>query len=297
MPPSFSRSARTAWGVRPLSAAWRSTSWSTSPPVTSIASRPAIVVEHERPADGVGRRCALLLAERVPVDARLPGVDLFLQEAPGDLLDAAVQLAPDQRFRHLDRDPVRELSQQVLAHLVVRLGLGLRPQIGVDLRPQRGQIVELADRAGELVVEIRQHRPLHVLDLDRVGRLPAREPADGVVLRVGHRERARRARLQSDQLVVEPGRIRVAADLDAHPLEMLRRRARLVRQPPLEIDGQHVAPLRRALGDRFQLRAPLAQPLDGLLHGAGVHRDRLLAQRERGIVARVDLRVPSRGAR
>ena len=82
---------------------------------------PRHLVEHERAADRFGRRVALLLAELFPVDVGLHRIDLLIDQPPDELLDPPIDLAIEQRRRHVEGDARGELLQQFAAHLALRL--------------------------------------------------------------------------------------------------------------------------------------------------------------------------------
>src|ERR1043166_1638467 len=60
---------------------------------------PPHLVEPQRAFHRLGRRVALPLAEFLPVDVGLHRIDLLLDQPPHELLDAAIDLALEQRLR------------------------------------------------------------------------------------------------------------------------------------------------------------------------------------------------------
>ena len=169
-PRSFSSSARTAAGVRPIRSAYRATSRSTSSSVASSCSRRATSSITSAAPTASRRGLALTLPERAPVDARLVRVDLLVEQPVRELLDAPIELAFDQRGRQLERHPRRERLHQLRAHVPVRGVSRFVRQIVAHPRAQRVERLELAEILRELVVELGEVAALEPLDGHRIAR-------------------------------------------------------------------------------------------------------------------------------
>src|SRR5262249_48663926 len=65
---------------------------------------PRHLVEHERAPYGFGRGVVLAFAEFLPVDVRLHRIDLLIDQPPDELLNTPIDLALEQRLRHIERD-------------------------------------------------------------------------------------------------------------------------------------------------------------------------------------------------
>ncbi len=99
MPPSFSSRARTAAGVRPAALGVARDLRRRRPrPRPSMCSRRATSSSTSAPRDRFGRGLALALAELLPVDVGLHRVDLLIDQPADELLDAAIDLAIEQRL-------------------------------------------------------------------------------------------------------------------------------------------------------------------------------------------------------
>ena len=72
------------------------------PRSTSSCSRRATSSSTSAARHRLARHLALALAERVPVDARLPRVDVLIDQPARELLEPPVDLALDERGRHLE---------------------------------------------------------------------------------------------------------------------------------------------------------------------------------------------------
>src|SRR5688572_20993499 len=117
---------------------------------------PGHFVESERAGDGFARRLALALAERVPVDAGLAGIDLLLHEPAREVLDAAVDLALDERGGRVERHAGSELLHEPGAHLALGAVTRFVLEILPHARAQSLEAVELAEVLRELIVERRE---------------------------------------------------------------------------------------------------------------------------------------------
>ena len=112
-----------------------------------------------------------------------------------------------------------------------------------------------------------------------------------------------RCRGQPLQLVVEAGRIGGRADLHGHAfvLGLLARLAGLVERLALEIDDDRVAVAGDAVLDRLEARRAFAQPLERLIDGRVVDRDRRPPHLDRrelaGIERRHDVELGLEGER
>ena len=85
---------------------------STRPRLDVELLAPRDLVEHDRARHRLARRSALALAERLPVDPRLPRIDALIDQPPGELLEPPIHLALDERRRHLEGDACRQLLHQ-----------------------------------------------------------------------------------------------------------------------------------------------------------------------------------------
>ena len=176
---------------------------------------PRDLVEHDRAGDRFARGVALALAERLPVDAGLPRVDVLVDQPAREVLEAAIDLALDERGRHLERHPRGELLHQLAR------ARRARPRAAPRARDPRGRapaapssVLELAEILGELVVELGEDPALDALHRDGVVDRRVRELGDRVVGRIVNGERLGRADLEAEQLLVESGRVRLGAELD-----------------------------------------------------------------------------------
>ena len=100
------------------------------------------------------------------------GSIVLIHQPPREVLEAPVDLALDERRRHLERHARRELLHELGAHLA----LGRVPRFVLEIlahpRAQRVERVELAQILRELVVELGQHaalEPLHRHGIRDVG--------------------------------------------------------------------------------------------------------------------------------
>ena len=73
------------------------------PPMTAMFSRRATSSSTSALSHRLGRRLPLPLAELLPVDVRLHRIDLLFHQPPDELLDAPIDLAIEQRRRHVER--------------------------------------------------------------------------------------------------------------------------------------------------------------------------------------------------
>src|SRR5262249_623467 len=80
---------------------------------------PRELVEIERARCAFRRGVALALAERLPVDARLAGVDALIHHPPREILEAAIELSLDERCRHLESQTLGNLLHQLAAQLAL----------------------------------------------------------------------------------------------------------------------------------------------------------------------------------
>ena len=91
-----------------------------------------------------------------------------------------------QRLRRRDAVRLDDLREQRLTHLGIGLAGGLALQVLPDRRAQRVEVLEVADLAGERVVERRQLLPLHLVERDPHLAGLAAPGLVGVILREAH---------------------------------------------------------------------------------------------------------------
>ena len=146
-----------------------------------------------------------------------------------------------------------------IAERRVDLGVELLAERALDARAQLRERVELARRAGELVVELRQHLLLHLAHRDLDASSSTRPRAGTSISFVSPGRRA-------DERRLDLGREPPAAELDdGVPLRLA------VRVD--EIDDERVAGLRRAVARRRELGDRLAERLDLGVDGLLRHLD------------------------
>ena len=183
-------------------------------------------------------------------------------------------------------------------------------EVAAHTRPQRLEILELAEVLRELVVELRDDPLPDRLDRDVVVDRRSGELGDRVVVRVLDLEGFFVAFVESDQLLVEPGRVRRGADFDRDAVVLvglrfgrrLRRRRlardhdqRLVRfvpweRGPLQVHHHRVALLDPAPLDRLVARRAFAQAGERFVHRRVLDLRGFLIERDGGVVARLDRR-------
>ena len=126
---------------------------------------------------------------------------------------------------------------------------------------------------------------------------------DRVVVGKAQPERLRLAGAQALELVVEPRRVGRRADFDRHAfvLRLLAGLAFLVERLALEIDDERVTVAGHAVFDRLEARRAFAQPLERLIDGRVLDRDRRAPHFDRcelaGIERRHDVELGLEGER
>ncbi len=108
-----------------------------------------------------------------------------------------------------------------------------------------------------------------------------------VVGRIGDREGLRRAGLEAQQLLVEPRRVRLRAQLDA---DVGVRLDLALGVGPHEIEHDRVAVVDAAVLNRLVPRGAIPQPLERLIHRRVLDRRRRARERDRREVARIERR-------
>ena len=206
-------------------------------------------------------------------------IDLLIHQPADELLHPAIDLAVEQRCRHVEGDSRGQLFEQLAAHFTLGLVPGLVLEIALDARAQRVEVLELPHVLRELVVELRHERVPDGFHRDRVLDGRAGELLDRVVLRITDVERLF-APPQADQLLVEPGRIRRGADLDRDAIVLVGLRlagVARVGSPAMTISGScfgtpcaqihhdRIAVVDAAAFDRFVARRAFAQALQRLV--------------------------------
>ena len=134
----------------------------------------------------------------------------------------------------------------------------------LDLGPQLGEVVEVAHRPDEVVVEVGQDLLAELAQLDLEVGLLAGQRLLAVVVREGDVEALRVADVEPDEVVLEARDQAVLADDQRHPLG----RAALERRAvagALVLDDRVVALLRSAVLDRGEGRVLVAELLDDLV--------------------------------
>src|SRR5258706_3466766 len=95
------------------------------------------LVEGHCPGDRVARGIALAFTKGIPVDVRLPRIDLLIDETMREFLDASIELALDQRRRDLEGHSRGQLLHETAPHGALRGVLRFVLKIAPDLRTQR----------------------------------------------------------------------------------------------------------------------------------------------------------------
>ncbi len=152
--------------------------------LTSRCSRRATSSSTIAPATASRADLALALAKGVPVDARLPRVDVLVDQPARELFEAAIELPLDERGRHLERDARSELLHQRRANLPLGGVPRLVLEVLANARLQRIERLEVAEILGELVVQLGEHPPLDALHRHGIRDVGIRQLPNRVVGRV-----------------------------------------------------------------------------------------------------------------
>ena len=143
--------------------------------------------------------------------------DALPRDLAAELVVHHLDLLVDQHLGQLDG----RVGDGVLDDLVGELVAGpvqcVRLQARPDIGPQRREVVEVAELAEEVVVELGQDLLAQLLDLDREVHGLAGELGLGVVVGEGDVELGRFARLQSDQVGLEARDQAFLAEDERHP--------------------------------------------------------------------------------
>ena len=147
----------------------------------------------------------------------------------------------------------------------------------LDVRPQRVEVGEVAERPDEVLVELGQDLLAQLPQLDReMGRL-AGQLGLRVVVREGDVELGRAADLEPDEVGLEARDQALLAEDERHPLGRAALE-RLAVAGPDEGDHRVVAVLCAAVLDRGEGRVLVAQLLDDLVDPGVVDRSRSRAR-------------------
>ena len=166
----------------------------------------------------------------------------------------------------------------------------MRSSRRLDVRPQRVDVGEVAERPDEVLVELGQDLLAQLAQLDReVGGL-AGQLGLRVVVGEGDVELGRAADLEPDEVRLEARDEPLLAEDQRHPLGGAALE-RLAVAGPDERDDRVVAVLRAAALDRGQRRVLVAQLLDDLVDPGVVDRVDLGPEVEVLVVAELDLRA------
>ena len=141
-------------------------------------------------------------------------IDLLIDQPVRELFDPAIQLPLEERRRHVERHPGRELLHQLRPDVALRGVPGFVLEILPHPRAQRLERLERPQVLGELVVELGELPALERLERDRVLDIGAGQLGNRVVRRIADRERLGRADFEPEQLFVEAGRVGGRANLD-----------------------------------------------------------------------------------
>ena len=216
--------------------------------------------------------------------------DALASEARPELVVQHLDLLVDQHLGELDGGVRDRVLDDPVGELVARAVEGIAFEAVLDVCPERGEVLEVAQLTREVVVERRLDLLAQLLDLDGKVRLLALQRLLGIV--VGERDVELRgaARLEPEQVALEARDEAFLADDQGHPvggpaLE------RLAVARSLERDDRVVTVLRATVFDGRQRRVLVAQLVDDLVDPGVVDDLDLGREVEVLVVAELDLRA------
>ena len=187
-----------------------SISSSTSASLTVMFSRRATSSSTSALLTASAAASPLLVAELFPVDVRPHRVHLLLDQAADELLDAAVDLALQQRRRHIDAHARGQLLQQLAAHLALVLVHRLVLEIGAHALAERRRGSRSCRGPSRTRRRARARRACGSPSPRRRTSPCPGQFLDRVVVGITHVERLAIAGVQPDERLVEARRVRGA---------------------------------------------------------------------------------------